>query len=54
MDASLEPAAEILRQSLQTMENNAPINRAEGNHLQATLEEQNAVSIRAALQKLAE
>ncbi len=52
MNTTLELAAEILRQSLQTMENNAPINRKEGNHPQAALEEQTAESIREALQKL--
>lgn len=53
MNAQFTDAAEVLRQSLHVMENNAPINRAEGNIDQAELEERTAASIRAALEKLA-
>lgn len=52
MNAEFSFAAEILRQSLDTMINNAPINRVEGNPDQAELEDQTAVSIRAALAHL--
>lgn len=39
---------------LKTLENNAPINRADGKIEQAELEEKGAESIRAALVKLSE
>jgi hypothetical protein len=52
MNPQFASAAEILRQSLHVMENNSPINRAEGHLEQAELEDQTAESIRAALEKL--
>lgn len=50
----MKHAIEILKQSLQVMETNAPINHQEGNHEQADLEDTTAESIREALQKLEE
>jgi hypothetical protein len=54
MDAIFSEAVEVLKQSLQTMETNAPINRAERNNDQADLEDRTAASIRAALERLSE
>lgn len=45
----MEDAINILQISLHTMENNEPINRAEGNIAQADLEARTAASIRQAI-----
>lgn len=52
MNPEFSDAVEVLRQSLDTMVNNAPINRAKGKHDQAELEDRTAASIRAALAHL--
>lgn len=45
----MNDAISILQVSLSTMENNEPINRAEGNTAQADLEARTAASIRQAI-----